>query len=94
VRRHSVDANQADIVSALRRVGAHVCDLSAAGKGIPDLIVYFRGELRFLELKDGSKPPSARKLTPAQKAFHAVFPVTVVTSPYEALRAIGIEIAK
>ena len=42
-----------------------------------------------MEVKDSSKPPSARKLTPAQVIFHAGWKgaIYVVTSSDEALAA-------
>jgi hypothetical protein len=42
----------------------------AVGQGFPDLVVSFRGRNILIEIKDGSKPPSARRLTPDQKEFH------------------------
>lgn len=68
-----VDTNQKEIVDALRKVGAGVISLAAVGKGVPDLLVFFRGKLRLIEIKDGNKPPSQRKLTPDQQAFHALW---------------------
>jgi len=67
--RARVDANQKDIVVALRAIGAEVTHLHAVGKGVPDLLVSYRGFWFVLEVKDGSKPPSARKLTPDQVAW-------------------------
>ena len=55
------DANESDIVAALERIGCTV-----ARADIVDLIVGYRGRTLLLECKDGSKPPSARKLTPNQ----------------------------
>lgn len=64
-----VDANQDQIVSALRACGATVRVISQGG-GIPDLLVGYRGYTLLLEVKDGNKPPSARELTePEQKFF-------------------------
>jgi hypothetical protein len=60
------DANEADIVAALERIGCTV-----ARADIVDLIVGYRGRSLLLEIKDGSKPPSARKLTPNQLALRA-----------------------
>lgn len=63
-----MDENQSDIVAALRAIGATVRVISQ-GDGIPDLLVGFMGKTILLEVKDGKKPPSARKLTPAEQKF-------------------------
>ena len=68
-RAARLDANQAEIVSALRMIGASVYDTSAVGRGFPDLVVGFRGRTLLIECKDGAKRPSARKLTPEQVEF-------------------------
>ena len=93
-RAARVDANHHAIVQCLRSVGAHVESLAAVGGGIPDLLVGFRGRNWLLEVKDGRRPPSERRLNPAQQAWHAVWAghVVVVRSPEEALRAIGISV--
>lgn len=90
-RAAKVDANQEQVVSALRAAGAVVQSLAAIGKGVPDLLVSFRGSLFLLEVKDGSKVPSAQKLTKDQLTWHQAWgaPVEVVKSPEQALRAIG-----
>ncbi len=90
-RAARTDNNHAEIVAALRSVGAGVCDLSAVGKGCPDLLVAYRGRWLTVEVKDGSKPPSARKLTAEQQKWHAAHPaqVHVVKNVDEALQAIG-----
>lgn len=90
-RAAKVDANQAVIVTALRRCGAFVQDLSRVGGGCPDLLVGFRKRWLLMEVKDGDKPPSERKLTPDQERWHALtqgLPVFVVTSILEAVQAI------
>jgi hypothetical protein len=69
-RAAKVDANQAEIVAALRKIGATVQPLHGVGSGCPDLLVGYRGVNYTLEIKDGSKPPSARKLTPDQVEWH------------------------
>lgn len=63
------DANHTDVVDALRGIGASVVSLADVGDGCPDLLVGFRGVNLLLEVKDGNKPPSARKLTTAEQAF-------------------------
>ena len=52
------DANQAEIVKALRSIGATVTPLHAVGGGCPDLLVGYRNKSYCLEVKDpnqGSK---------------------------------------
>ena len=74
--RHAkrVDANQADIVAALTARGWLVKQTHAVGRGFPDLMIQrpdgqeWRGHL--LEVKDGSKPPSKRHLTPDEIEMH------------------------
>jgi hypothetical protein len=86
-----VDANQREIVAALRKLGATVQSLADIGKGCPDLLVGYRGVTVLLEVKDGSKPPSARLLTPDEGAWMAAWrggPYRVVSSIDEALAAI------
>ena len=91
MRARRVDDNQASIVKALRKVGATVQPIHQIGGGCPDLLVGFRYENYLLELKDGAKPPSARKLTPDEEGWHKAWfgRVRVVASPQEALEAIG-----
>jgi hypothetical protein len=64
------DANQKNVVKAFRDIGASVQILSAVGKGCPDVLVGFRGCNVLVEIKDGDKPPSARKLTTDQVKWH------------------------
>lgn len=94
-RAAKVDANQGEIVDALRAVGAKVQPLHMVGEGVPDLLVRYRGDLHLVEVKDGRKPPSDRRLTPAQLAWHlewAGADLHVVKSVSEALIAIGAKI--
>ena len=90
-RAAAVDANQSEIVAALRGVGASVVDLSSMGSGTPDLLAGYRGVNYLLEVKDDNKFKSQRKLTPAQSLFHACWrgQICVVETVDEALRAIG-----
>lgn len=94
-RAARVDSNHAEIVRSLRQAGCSVLDLSAVGNGCPDLLVSrptWPHALVLLEVKDGRKPPSARKLTDAQTEFWAQFrgPMHLVTCVADALAAVGI----
>jgi Holliday junction resolvase len=66
-----IDANQPEIVKALRKAGASVQHLSAVGQGCPDLLVAVNQQVFLIEVKDGSKIPSKQKLTPDQVIWHA-----------------------
>lgn len=94
-RAPKVDRNQAEIVDALRAVGARVECLHGVGGGVTDLLVLFRGDLFLLEVKDGAKPPSARRLTPDQFEWHRRWAnpnLHVVCNVSDALQAIGAKI--
>ena len=74
-RAAKVDANQGAVVAALRAAGCSVQCLHAVGGGVPDLLVsrslpFGRADTWLLEVKDGAKPPSERRLTPRQKEWH------------------------
>lgn len=93
-RRPSIklDANQNEIVDALRSIGATVQSLAGVGNGCPDLLVALRGQTFLLEVKDSAKPPSARRLTPAELAWHQRWnggPLAVVESVAEALLTVA-----
>lgn len=82
-----IDATQPAIVAALRAVGAQVVDLHALGvAGVPDLAVYYRGRVWFIEVKS----PGGR-ISPAQRQFLEDWEgvARVVYSPTEALETIG-----
>lgn len=90
-RAARVDANQREIVEALRRVGATVQPLHTIGSGCPDILVGYRGTNILLELKDGDKPLSRRRLTADEERWHAEWRGQVATadSVDEALQQIG-----
>ena len=86
------DKNQTEIVQSLRASGCCVLSLAAVGKGCPDLLVSRADTLYLLEVKRGDLPPSAgrNRLSEQQVAFHSEWPVSVVCSPDEALKAVGL----
>lgn len=89
-RAAKVDDNQGEIVAALRGIGATVQPLHAVGQGCPDLLAGYQGRNVLIEVKDGSKSPSKRKLTPDQTEWHAGWKgqACVVESVDDALRVI------
>ena len=90
-----VDANQPEIVRAVRRVGGEVLYTHTLGQGAPDIFVAIGGAWYAVEIKDGSKPPSKRQLTPDEQEWHEKFkvyaPVLVWESVDEVLRFAGRE---
>jgi hypothetical protein len=69
-RAARVDANQSIIIAGFRRLGCTVQPLHMVGMGCPDALVGFRKANYAIEIKDGEKPPSARKLTEAEAEWH------------------------
>ena len=78
------DENEAEIVAALRQVGALIMRLSE--KGCPDLLVLWRGSLFVLEVKAAAW---SHTTTAQAETVAAGWPVSFVRSTDEALRAIG-----
>lgn len=89
-RAARTDRNHLEIVAALRKVGCTVRSLAAVGQGCPDLLVGYQGRTLALEIKDGEKPPSERKLTDDEARFFATWAgeAYVVTSVEEALAVV------
>lgn len=89
-RAAHIDANQPEIVAALRKAGALVMSLAPIGKGVPDLLCHFRGRFVLIEVKNPDKLQGKKLyLTPAQKVWHAIWPVSIVETVDQALAAIG-----
>jgi len=80
-----VDANQAQIVSALRSAGAYVWII-----GLPvDLLVGYNNHTYLVEIKDGPK----KRLTKLQQDFFAYWcggALCRIDGPEAALRMIGV----
>lgn len=90
MRACRTDSNQVEIVKALRKAGCTVTPTHMVGDGFPDLVVGRNGINHLLEVKDGTKPPSARGLTADEKKWHIEWRgvVNVVYSVDDALRAV------
>ncbi len=82
------DANQREVVAALRAVGAAVLDLHGVGRDCPDLLVARQGQTWLMEVKSAEGV-----LSEGQRKFMANWPgrVVVVRSVEEALRAVLLE---
>lgn len=87
------DENHSDVVAELRQVlpEATVFDASGTGAGFPDIVIGWRGLNYLFEIKDPSKPKSARSLTDAQDKFHLAWQgqVAIVHSASEILATIA-----
>ena len=100
-RVRKVDLNQPAIVKQFRALGCTVCILSSVGNGVPDILISKRigSPLRdkdvlwsaLIEIKDGTKPASGRKLTPLEDAFHKSWQgeIYVISSEQEAIDLIN-----
>jgi hypothetical protein len=80
------DDNEKEIIAAMRAEGAYVKQIN--DEGLFDLLVSYRGETLMVEVKDGAKPPSARRLTDAEQKFHDEWPgsdLYIVNSVEEAI---------
>jgi hypothetical protein len=80
------DDNEKEIIAAMRAEGAYVKVIN--DEGLFDLLVSYRGETLLIEVKDGAKPPSARRLTEAEQKFHDEWPgsdLYIVNSVEEAI---------
>jgi hypothetical protein len=65
------DSNHAEIIKALRKIpNLSVFSTHEVGKGFPDIVIGYKGVNYLIEIKDGNKPPSARKLTDSEVKFH------------------------
>jgi hypothetical protein len=83
-----IDANQPEVVDALRKAGCLVSITSDFGGGFPDLLVKTpKGRVWMVEVKDGSAIPSRQRLTDKEKAWQAKWGDTyvVVTSINQAI---------
>lgn len=82
------DANQGEIVEALRKAGCSVTTTHTLGRGFPDLTVGYAGETFLLEVKASPR----EQLTPDEADWHTAWRghVAIVTSPSEALAVVGI----
>lgn len=62
------DSNQSEIVQMFRKHGAFVL-LTHQLKNAFDILVFYEGKIHVCEIKDGTLPPSKRKLTDGELKF-------------------------
>lgn len=81
------DANQSEIVKALRAAGASVTETHQLGSGFPDIVVGYQGTNFLIEIKNGR----AAKLTEPERRWHDDWlgTVDIVRDAEEALMVIG-----
>jgi len=69
MRGNRTDANQTEIVAALRKLGYSVAITSSLGNGFPDIVVGKHGKNWLFEIKDAAKFPSEQRLTDKEQEF-------------------------
>lgn len=81
------DANHGEVSDVIRAAGWSVLDLAKHGVSV-DLVVGKPFFAALVEIKDGSKPPSARQLTPKESELKANWdgPYIVALSGEDALQ--------
>lgn len=88
------DANESEIIAALKAVGADVEPIST-GQGVPDLLVGYKGVNYLIEVKPepvkGEVFASSVKLNPKQVKWHSAWggQVSVARTVEDALKVIG-----
>jgi hypothetical protein len=90
--RARTDGNHAEFGKSMRACGWLMYDMSRVGQGFPDWLGCAPdGSVWLIELKDPSKPPSARSLTEDQQKWHQAWrrcaTLLVVTSAQEVIEA-------
>lgn len=87
-RASKVDANHAQVTSALEAAGASVQSLAPLGRGCPDILCAYRNAMFLFEVKNKDGKDEVNE---AQKKWHIAWnaPVHVVYGPEEALKVIG-----
>lgn len=69
-RQAKADNNQPEIVKIFRDLGCSVQHLHTIGKGCPDVLIGKDGQNFLIEIKNGSKHLSQKKLTKDEAEWH------------------------
>jgi hypothetical protein len=85
------DANHNQISDVFTKHGLFVADTSAMGNGFPDMVISLGGITVMVEVKDGAKHPSQRRLTPDEQKFHSTWKgwIVIIESEDDALSLIA-----
>ncbi len=80
------DANQGSLIAVFEALDCSVLDIASTPCGF-DLVCGYKTQAILVEVKDGSKPPSARKLTENEHSAHLNWrgPKAIVTNNDEAV---------
>ena len=89
-RQAKADENQPAIVKAFRDFGCSVQHLHTIGKGCPDVLIGKGGQNFLIEIKNGKKHPSKKRLTKDEAKWHENWrgQVCVIESPLHAIEFI------
>lgn len=66
----ATDRNHKDVMDLARQLGCRVHSTHMVGDGFPDLVMLISGVVVLVEVKDGEKSPSKRRLTDMEQEFH------------------------
>lgn len=65
------DLNHKELIDKIRKIpNISVFSTHTIGKGFPDIVVGYKGLNYLIEIKDGSKYKSQKKLTESELKFH------------------------
>lgn len=86
-----IDSNQHEIVKTFLDLGCSVQHLHVIGNGCPDILVGYQSMNYLIEIKDGMKVPSRRKLTRDERNWHLTWQgqACVIKSVDEAINFIN-----
>lgn len=87
------DANHKEIIDGCRKIPSiSVFSTHMVGKGFPDIVIGYKGINYLVEIKDGKKSKSQKKLTNDEIKFHASWcgQVNIVENIDDVLRMLKI----
>jgi hypothetical protein len=91
MRGKKKDANHDEIAEYLEKAGLLVEDMSAVGRGVPDLLVAYRNVIKMVEIKNKKTSYGRKGLNGLQrKLVDRGFPVCVVRSLEEAAEFVSL----